>query len=435
VTDATETGPGEGAAPTPEPGGGIPSPAARLALYQRAGGVVTPLLTALLAFLIGGLVVLATGHNPLSTYKAIFNGTGLAWFFHFGSYHIDLPFTGHQVWFWWNTSDLNTNASNLQQTLLTMTPLILTGLAVAFAFRCGMFNIGGQGQYIAGQVLAVIVGTKIGGVGGPLHLFLGVTIAALGGALWAGIAGFLKATVGAHEVITTIMLNWIAIWGADYLFGLGGPLQSTTQASNPVSDTIADSAKLPVFWGDPVLQGLHIGLFIALSMLVVYWVVLNRTTLGYEVRAVGFNPEAARYGGISVRRNYFLAMAISGGFAGLAGAMDMLGWQFHLATADIHASQIGFIGIAVALLGRNTAIGIFFSSLLFAALYVGTSTRQLDPSVFDPQLASNLQLIIQGLIILFVGADVLILYLWNIRKKLRPQQSERVPEAVPEAGS
>jgi ABC-type uncharacterized transport system permease subunit len=409
--------------------------APRLALYQRAGGIVTPFATALLAFLMGGLVVLATGHNPWSTYKGIFNGTGLSWFFHFGSYHIDLPFTDHQVWFWWNTSDANTNASNLQQTLLTMTPLILTGLAIAFAFRCGMFNIGGQGQYLVGQTMAVIVGAKVSGIGGPLHVFLGVTVAALGGALWAGIAGFLKATVGAHEVISTIMLNWIAIWTTDYLFGNGGPLQSSTQQFNPVSDEIHDSAKLPVFWGDPVLQGLHVGLFIALGMLVVYWITLNRTTLGYEVRAVGFNPEAARYGGISVRRNYFLAMAIAGGFAGLAGAMDILGWQFRLATADIHASTIGFLGIAVALLGRNTAIGIFFSSLLFAALTVGTSTRQLDPEIFDPKLATNLTLIIQGLIVLFVGADVLILYLWNLRRKLRPKRPERAPAAIPEAGS
>jgi ABC-type uncharacterized transport system permease subunit len=428
----TATGPGETAPPEPT---GPPSPAARLALYQRAGGVITPLLTMILAFLIGGLVVLATGHNPWSTYKAIFNGSGLAWFFHFGSYHIDVPFTDHQVWFWWDTSDANTNASNLQQTLLTMTPLILTGLAVAFAFRCGMFNIGGQGQYLVGQTVAVIVGSKIAGAGGPVHIFLGVTCAALGGALWGGIAGFLKATVGAHEVISTIMLNWIAIWTADYLFGNGGPLQSSTQQFNPVSDDIHESAKLPVFWGDPVLQGLHVGLFIALGMLVVYWVILNRTTLGYEVRAVGFNPEAARYGGISVRRNYFLAMAIAGGFAGLAGSLDIFGWQFHLATADIHASTIGFVGIAVALLGRNTAVGIFFSSLLFAALTVGTSTRQLDPAIFDPKLATNLTLIIQGLVVLFVGADVLVLYLWNARKKISPKRREPSPAPIPEAGS
>jgi general nucleoside transport system permease protein len=432
VTDVSATGPGEAAPPEP---GGAPSPAARLALYQRAGGIVTPLLTALLAFLIGGLVVLATGHNPISTYKGIFNGTGLSWFLHFGDYHIDIPFTNHHVWFWWNTASEGTAAGNLQQTLLTMTPLALTGLAVAFAFRCGMFNIGGQGQYLIGQTMAVIVGAKISGVGGPVHVFLGVTIAMLGGALWAGIAGFLKATVGAHEVISTIMLNWIAIWSTDYLFGNGGPLQSTTQQFNPVSDDIHETAKLPVFWGDPVLQGLHVGLFIALGMLVVYWITLNRTTLGYEVRAVGFNPEAARYGGISVRRNYFLAMAISGGFAGLAGAMDILGWQYHLATADIHASTIGFIGIAVALLGRNTAVGIFFSSLLFAALTIGTSTRQLDPEIFDPKLATNLTLIIQGLIVLFVGADVLILYLWQARRKLRPRRRTPAAAAVPEAGS
>ena len=137
---------------------------------------------------------------------------------------------------------------------------------------------------------------------------------------------------------------------------------------------------------------------------------LNRTTLGYSVKAVGFNPEAARYGGISVARNYFLAMAISGAFAGLAGAIDVLGWQFRIATSDIQASQIGFIGIAVALLGRNTAVGVGLAALLFAALVNGTSTRNLDPEVFQPELATNLTLIIQGLVVLFVGADVLILY-------------------------
>src|SRR5207244_2076550 len=130
-------------------------------------------------------------------------------------------------------------------------------------------------------------------------------------------------------------------------------------------------------------------------------------------------PESARYGGINVRWNFFLAMAISGLFAGLAGAVDILGWQFHLATADLHASSIGFIGIAVALLGRNTSVGVLLAALLFGGLLVGTSTRQLDPTVFDPQLAGNLTLILQGLIVLFVGADLLVLYLWQARRKLR----------------
>ena len=157
---------------------------------------------------------------------------------------------------------------------------------------------------------------------------------------------------------------------------------------------------------------------IALGLLA-FWIVLNRTTLGYEVRAVGFNPEAARYGGINVRRSYVLAMAISGLFAGLAAAIDILGWQFRVSETDVQISQIGFIGIAVALLGRNTAIGVGFSALLFGALINGTSTRNLDETVFAPELATNLTLIIQGLIVLFVGADVLILYLWQLRRKLR----------------
>jgi ABC-type uncharacterized transport system permease subunit len=377
-------------------GEGIPSPAQRLALWQRAGGVATPLMTAVIAFFIGGLVILGTtGKNPLSTYKGIFQGTGLNWLF---------P--------WVTGDDRITAALNFQQTLLLTTPLILTGLAVAFAFRCGLFNIGGQGQYIAGSIVAVWVGSSFAHMAGPIHQILAIVLATLAGALFAGIAGILRATVGAHEVITTIMLNWIAYWVGSYLFGLGGPLQSSTQVSVPVSNDIVENAHLNVFWGDPILQGLHVGLFVALGALVAYWVVLNRTTLGYEVRAVGFNPEAARYGGISVARNYFLAMAISGCFAGLAGAIDVLGWEFRINVNDIQASSIGFIGIAVALLGRNTAVGVVLSALLFGALVNGTSTRNLDPEIFRPDLASNLTLLIQGLVVLFVGADVLVIYLW-----------------------
>jgi general nucleoside transport system permease protein len=379
-----------------------PSVAERLAFYQRAGGFVTPLITAIIAFFIGGIVVLASGSNPLSTYRAIFNGTGLNWFF---------P--------WISSSDRTLAALNLQQTLLLTTGLILTGLAVAFAFRCGLFNIGGQGQYVVGSIMAVWVASAFVGMNGPLHIVLTIVVAAVSGALWAGIAGFLKATVGAHEVITTIMLNWIAYWIGSWVFALGGPLQSHANGGSvPVSHDIQPNTHLHVFWGNPVLQGLHIGFFIALAALVVYWITLNRTTLGYQVRAVGFNPEAARYGGMSVARNYVVAMAIAGGFAGMAGAIDILGWEFRLNVNDIQASQVGFIAIAVALLGRNTAVGVFFSALLFGALLNGTSTRHLDPSVFRPDLAGNLTLLIQGLVVLFVGADVLVLWLWNQRRKV-----------------
>jgi ABC-type uncharacterized transport system permease subunit len=416
---------------TPPATPGPPSVAARMAFYQRAGGIVTPILTAVLAFLVGGIVVAATGHNPLTTYKEIFNGTGLNWFFQVGSHDIGLPFSDARVWFPWNVNDAESEAAyNLQQTLLIAVPLVFTGLAVAFAFRCGLFNIGGQGQYIVGAMVSVWVGSSWAGMGKGLHIVLAIGLAALAGAVWAGIAGFLKATVGAHEVITTIMLNWIAYWIGNYAFGQGGPLQNNFNESVPVSNDVAESAKLPVFWGDALLQGLHIGFFLAIAALVVYWVTLNRTTLGYEVRAVGFNPEAARYGGIPVRRSYILAMAISGGFAAIGGALDILGWQFRLGVIDIQSSQIGFIGIAVALLGRNTAVGVGLSAVLFGALLNGTSTRNLDPEVFQPELAGNLTLMIQALVLLFVGADVLIMVVWGRLRRLRPRRAGPATEAA-----
>jgi len=395
------------------------TPAARLAAYVQGGGVFVPILTAVLAFLIGGLVILVTGHNPISTYKAIFNGTGLNWLF---------P--------WTSSDDRTTAALNLQQTLIVTTPLILTGLAVAFAFRCGLFNIGGQGQYLVGSYAAVWVGSSYAGMPKLPHILLAIVAATLAGAVWAGIAGFLKATVGAHEVISTIMLNWVAIWVGAYLFALKGPLQNSdpSQQSVPVSNDVTSTAKLPVFWGDPELQGLHIGLFIALAAALVFWVVLNRSTTGYEVRAVGLNPEAARYGGISVSRNYILVMAMCGAFAGLAGSMDLLGWQFRIATNDILNSAnvgLGFFGIAVALLGRNTASGTVVAALLFGALLSGTSQRNLDPTIFEPELASNLTLIIQGLVVLIVSADVIVLSLMRRGRGLFKRRPAAEAEAAP----
>ncbi len=418
----------------PEDEGQQEGAAQRLAGLQRAGGLATALVTTLLAFAIGGLVVLVTtGKNPLSTYRAIFDGTGLAWFFHVGSYSVGVPFTDSRVWFPWNTNSFQSHeAYNLQTTLVLTTSLILTGLAVAFAFRCGLFNIGGQGQYMIGAIAGVWIGSSLHGLPGLVHIILALAAGCLAGAMLAGIAGLLKATVGAHEVIVTIMLNWIVFWFGTYLFGLGGPLQNTVQSQQavPVSNDVATASRLYTFWGNPLLQGLHVGFFIAIGALVVYWLILERTTLGYQVRAVGYNPDAARYGGISVARNYFLAMAIAGTFAGIAGAIDVLGWQYRIAVNDVQTSSIGFVGIAVALLGRNRAVGVGFAGLLFGALLNGTSTRNLDPAIFRPELADNLSLMIQGLVVLFVGADVLVLYFWNARKKLRRERRQIAAEAA-----
>jgi ABC-type uncharacterized transport system permease subunit len=400
---------GQDAGPAGEPGGGS-TVATRLTTHLGVGGIVTPLLTTLLAFVVGGLVVLATGHDPFGTYKAIFDGTGLNWLF---------P--------WTSGADRDTAAINLQQTLILTAPLILVGLAVGYAFRAGLFNIGGQGQYTVGAIIAVWVGSSFAGMPAVPHIVLAIVLAALGGAGWAAIAGGLRATTGANEVITTIMLNWIALWVGVFLFGLGGPLQNTAQHDVPVSNDIVPSAHLPVFWGDPQLQGLHIGIFLALAAAVVYAVILNRSTKGYEARAVGFNPDAARYGGISVGWTYVLVMGACGLFAGLAGAIDVLGWQFRVATNDIQISQVGFLGIAVALLGRNTATGTCLAGLLFGALLQGTSVRNLDPSVFPPELAGNLTTIIQGLVVLIVSADVLVA--WLVRRRIR-RTAEPPPTSV-----
>ena len=391
--------PPEPAEPPPGSGG----MGTRFADHLRAGGWFTSILTTIVAFFLGGLVVFVTGRDPLSTYNAIWQGTGLEWIF---------P--------WVTGADRAIAAVNLQQTLLLTTPLILTGLAVALAFRAGLFNIGGQGQYIAGTVGAVWVGSSFEGMPHVLHVILAILAALAGGALWGGIAGVLRATTGANEVITTIMLNWTALWVGVYLFSQGGPLQNDAQPDVPVSNDVVPGARLHVFWGDPELQGLHIGLFIALAAAIFFGVFIRRSTRGYEARAVGLNPEAARYGGIRVGPTYFWVMALCGLFAGMAGAMDVLGWQFRVATNDIQVGSLGYIGIAVALLGRNTAVGTCAAALLFGALLQGTSTRNLDPAVFDPSLAQNLTYIIQGLVILLITANAVII--WLVRRR-RPSEA------------
>ncbi|MDE3130917.1 MAG: ABC transporter permease [Acidobacteriota bacterium] len=387
---------------------------ARLA---RAGrGALIPLITVVLAFMVGGLVVLFTGHDPFQTYGAIFDGTGLNYLF---------P--------WIGGSARTIAGFNLQQTLVNTAPLILTGLSVAFAFRVGLFNIGAQGQYTVGAVMAVWIGSIFPNMEPVLHIFLAVLAAALMGAFWAAIAGWLRAVVGTHEVISTIMLNWIAIYFATYLFQAGGPLQSKSQAGNPVSNTIVGNAHLPVIWGNPLLQGLDVGIFISLAAAVAFWAIMNRSTLGYEIRAVGHSPDAARAAGISVARSYAVTMAICGVFAGLAAAVDVLGWEFQLSTGDISGSQVGFLGIAVALLGRNTASGTVFAALLFGALETGTSVRALNSNVFNPELAAQLTLIIEGLVVLLVSTDLIAVRLLGLPAKLgwgRPEPGADLAESL-----
>jgi simple sugar transport system permease protein len=345
---------------------------------------LTPLVTVLIAFAVGGLVVVATGSDPLGVYRSMFVGAGFDWPFQF------IPGNPFGV-------DGASAELNLQSTLVETTPLIFTGLAVAFAFRCGLFNIGGEGQFWMGAAISFLVVDY--GPRGPFGVTVAVAAGTLAGMAWGALAGALKAYRGAHEVITTIMLNWIAIKFVGWLFGQDGPFQVADRTS-PISDTLPDGAGLPAIWGD--LQPVHLGLVLALLCAVLYHVLLNRTTLGYEVRAVGFNPEAARYGGIGVRRSMVLAMGISGAFAGLGGVSEVLGTAHAISPSSVGVAGYGFTGIAVALLGRNTALGVVLGALLFGALDAGARNLTGD---FSPDLARSLATVIQGTIILVVGGE------------------------------
>ncbi|MDP9256515.1 MAG: ABC transporter permease [Actinomycetota bacterium] len=367
------------------------------------------LLTVFLALIVGGLAMAFTGANPLSVYKDLIVGAGFDWPFHL------IP--GNPL----GVEPLLAE-NNLVSTLVQFTPLVLTGLAVAFAFRCGLFNIGGTGQFWVGSVCALLVAQR---VGGPTGMIAATVAAGIGGAIWAGLAGGLKAYRGAHEVITTIMLNWIAIYTTQYLFAVSGPLTDNS-VGNGVSKTIKTSAQYPGMWG--VVQEIHIGIFLALACAVVYYVILNRTTLGYEVRAVGLNPEAARYGGISVKRSMIASMAICGAFAGLAGAIQVLGVNYSIASSDVPVLDIGFTGIAVALLGRNTAVGVVLAAFLFAALQSGG--RQLS-GAFSPELAGGVSSIIQGTIILLVGGELIVRWLVARAKRERAVAADISATAPP----
>lgn len=386
------------------------------ALVRAGRSVAVPLLTVVIAFILGGFVVLLTGSNPFKTYGSIFDGTGLNWLF---------P--------WVSGPARMLAAQNLQFTLVSTAPLILTGLAVAFAFRVGLFNIGAQGQYTVGSVIAVWVATSWSGLDPVLHILVSIVLAALIGGAWSAVAGWLKATVGTHEVISTIMLNWIAIYVAQYLFQEHGPLQGAKALGNPVSNTVPAKLHLPVIWGNPLLQGLHVGIFIALAAAVAFWAIMHRSTLGYEVRAVGHNPDAARASGISVGRNYVITMAICGVFAGLAGAVDVLGFQFQVSGADIQTSQVGFLGIAVALLGRNTAVGTVAAALLFGALETGTAADNLSLTSLNPELAPQLTMIIEGLVVLLVSTDLIAVRILGLPRKLgwgRPEPGADLAEEI-----
>ena len=392
------------------------------ALRRRLVSIGYPMMTLLLGLLVGAVAVVIVGGNPIVVYKQLADGAGLQWLLQW------VPGNPFGV----TVKEAKIGETNVTSTLVNVTPAILAGLSVGFAFRCGMFNIGAGGQLVMGAIAAFVVAHFVGG--GLAGMILASVAGVLGGFLYAAIPGALRAYRGAHEVITTIMLNFIAIQIGRYLVGIGGPLQKK-DSGTPFSEKLDPSVRWPHFWGEFETNQVHLGLFLALIAVFVYWVVLERTTLGYEVRSVGFNPEAARYGGVSVSRAIVLAMAIAGGFAGLAGSGETLGHYYQLQENTLSGVLVtlGFTGIAVALLGRNHPIGIVLAALLFAGLDSGA--RQLSGEI-PAELARALATIIQGAVILFVGGEGLLHWIFRSRtpKKERALHPP-TPAATPGEGA
>ncbi len=342
---------------------------------QRAWQAISvPIASVILAGLIGAIILWLSGANPFLAYGALFEGA-------FGG------------------------SAAIGRTLEKATPLILGGLAVAFAFKAGLFNIGGQGQLLMGAIVAAAIGFGVKGLPFIIHMPLALLAGSLVGALYAAIAGALKTYTGAHEVITTIMLNYIAINITDYL--ADGPWKDEGIVAR--TPAILDTAAIPKWANIPI------GFFFAVAAAGVIWYLVYRTTTGYEIRTVGLNPNAARYAGIKVARTMILAMAISGFLAGMGGAIETQGVVGRYQPG--FNVGLGFDGITIALLAKNHPLGVIPAALLVGAMQAGASQMQ-----FDANVASQIIDVIQALILFFVSADMIVR--WIIRS--RAEEGERV---------
>ncbi|KHE71439.1 ABC transporter permease [Halobacillus sp. BBL2006] len=333
---------------------------------NRTVNILIPIISVVLGLLSGAIIMLAFGYNPVKGYAALWNGAfGDAYFF--------------------------------GETLRQVTPYILSGLAVAFALRTGLLNIGVEGQVFVGWLASVWVGVAFD-LPGIIHLPLAILAAALAGAFWGFIPGILKAKLGVHEVIVTIMMNYIALYVSNEI------VRNVITDGEDQTARIPETASLASEWlaGMTFYSRLHWGLLVALFMALVMWFFLNKTTRGFELRSVGFNQNASEYAGMSVGKNIVLAMVISGAFAGLAGAMEGLG-TFGYMSVKSGFTNIGFDGIAVALLGANTALGVVLAAFLFGTLKIGALNMPTAAGV-----PTELVEIVIALIIFFVASSYMI---------------------------
>ncbi len=345
-------------------------------MRQVLRGFGAPLFATVVAIVIGAITVSAIGFNPLIVYGSLFSGA-------FG------------------------NLSNIGYTLSGAIPLLLTGLGIALAFKAGLFNIGADGQYWVGSIATVWCGYHFVTLPGWFHVIVCLVAGMVAGGLWGGILpGLTKAYVGAHEVITTMMMSYIGVLLAKYLIE-GGPMQQ--KGFNPESPQIPTST-----WLATIIPGssLTTGLFIALIAVALTWWMLHKTTMGFQMRSVGFNQRASRYAGMNVPLYTIFALTLSGVFAGLAGGVQMLAVDHRL--LDGFTAGYGYTGIVVALLARNNPFGVILSAIFFSALTTGGENMQLVSGI--PASLTN---VLTGLIVFFVAAERLIPEIINWYKKRR----------------
>ena len=354
---------------------------ASLGVFTRIVGSqwFVSVISVVIAFLIGAILIAMTGASVTDAYYAMFRGA------------IVDP----------QASTFVRTIKPLMDSVYFAIPLIISGLGLAFGFRAGLFNIGGKGQMIAGALAAVWVGFSLS-LPPVVHTLVALTAAIVAGAAWGGIAGFLKAKTGANEVIVTIMLNSIATLALGYV--LSQEAWQKPNSNQPITPNVADSAALAKLMSGPIK--LHWGLIVALVALAVFWFLMERSTLGFQIRAVGANAAAARTAGISVERITAVTMMFSGAFLGLAGANEALGTLGYV-SRDV-AGSIGFDAITVALLGRNKAWGTFGAGLLFGAFKAGGYAMQAKDVPID------MILILQAVIVLLIAAPALVRWLFRL---------------------
>jgi len=346
--------------------------------WSNAKEYILALIAIILGLLAGAILMALTKNDPIQGYTFLFKG-GLM------------------------------NIERIGNSLATATPLILTGLSVAFAFKTGLFNIGAAGQMLFGGLCATAVGLTFPWPK-PILLTAIILASILGGGVWAIIPGWLKARFNVHEVVSTIMMNWIAYWTVYYIV----PAYFKGQFLETESRLIPEAASLKNQWLTELFDGsyINLGIFLALAAVLIISFILNRTTLGYELKAVGFNRHSAEYAGIHVNRNIILSMMISGALAGLAGATYYVGYASNIQIGVIPTQ--GFDGIAVSLLGANTPLGVLGSALIFGVLHTGkgfmNAMTKIPPEIADTIIAT---------IIYFSATSVLVEKYWDkIRNRL-----------------